>query len=144
MKAKDIERFFEELNRHLDAPVVVLLTGGAAGVLQGVGRATYDVDFEAHVKRSNEWEALQRAVEQTARQAGIAPEYAADIDRWSSFALPAKTSRLYRRFGKVEVRLLDPGLWAIGKLTRYLASDIHDLRKVLKSAKTHGPAMARL
>jgi hypothetical protein len=34
----------------------------------------------------------------------------------------------------VEVRLLSPSVWAIGKLARYLSSDIQDLRTVLKKS----------
>ena len=44
------------------------------------------------------------------------------IDHMASITLPAKKSRLYRRFGKVEVCILDPALWAIGKLARYLST----------------------
>jgi hypothetical protein len=112
----------------------IVLTGGAAGILQGVTRATYDIDFEIHVTRTIEWESVQRAIEETVRATGIAAQYAEDIDRWSLIALPGKRSRLYRRFGKIEVRILDPELWAIGKLTRYLSTDIQDLRVVLKKA----------
>ena len=42
------------------------------------------------------------------------------------------------------MRILDPGLWAIGKLTRYLSTDIHDLRIVLKASRTRPNAMVTL
>jgi hypothetical protein len=57
--------------------------------------------------------------------------------------LPAKRSRLYRRFGKVEVRILDPELWAIGKLARYLSTDVQDLRTVLASSGVDPKAAVR-
>ena len=152
MKHGEIHRFFEDLNLRVQRPVRILLTGGAAAILQGVKRATFDIDFEIALKKGAEksggtrdnWDAVQKAIEDTARSTGITPHYTEDIDQWSSIALPAKKSRLYRRFGKVEVRILDPGLWAIGKLARYLSTDVQDLRIVLKAAKTGAKAMAKL
>jgi hypothetical protein len=44
MKVRDIRRFFEELDRPIDTPVQILLTGGVAAILWGVRRATYDVE----------------------------------------------------------------------------------------------------
>ena len=151
MKILDIDRFFVDLGRRIDRPIQVVLTGAAAGILQGMERATLDIDFEIRLKRvagesdsAARWEAVQRAIADAARATGITPQYDEDIDKWSSIALPSKHSRLYRRFGKVEVRILDPGLWAIGKLTRYLSTDIQDLRIVLKSANISSRATVRL
>ena len=147
MKVRDIHLFFEDLSRRLDRPVQILLTGGAAAILQGTSRATFDIDFELRLKKSanrSAWADVQKAIDETSRATGITAQYAEDIDQWSSIALPAKQSRLYRRFGKVEVRILDPGLWAIGKLARYLSSDVQDLRIVLKAARTRPRTMVRL
>lgn len=146
MKIQDVEAFFEELDRHLKVPVKVILTGGAAGILQGVERATFDIDFEIVLKNSRRdaWAGVQEAIRMTTKATGITPEYADDIDRWSAIALPSKDSRLYQRIGKVELRVLNPGLWAIGKLTRFLKPDIEDLRTVLRTAKTDAAALARL
>jgi hypothetical protein len=151
VKTGDIHRFFDDLGRRIDRPVQVLLTGGAAGILQGVKRATLDIDFEIRLKSAareshagDPWEAVQSAIEASARATGITPQYDEDIDSWSSIALPSKRSRLYRRFGKVEVRILDPVLWAIGKLTRYLSTDIQDLRIVLKNANTSPTGAVKL
>jgi hypothetical protein len=145
VKVVDIQRFFEELSRRVRQSVRILLTGGAAAILQGVKRATFDIDFEiGFTKAAGNWDDLQKAIEETAKFTGITPQYAEDIDQWSSIALPSKESRLYRRFGKVEVRILDPGLWAIGKLARYLSTDLQDLRTVLKAADTRPRTMAKL
>lgn len=145
MKVKDIHEFFEDLNRRIDHPIQILLTGGAAAILQGVQRATFDIDFEIRLgARAPIWNAVQKAIEETARTTGITPQYSEDIAQWSSIAMPPKRSRLYRRFGTVEVRILDPGLWAIGKLARYLSTDIEDLRIVLKTAGTRSRAMVKL
>jgi len=152
VKIGDIHRFFEELGQRVQRPVRVLLTGGAAAILQGVKRATFDIDFEIALKRvarkrakpGDDWEDLQKAIEDTSKFTGITPQYAEDIDQWSSITLPSKQSRLYRHFEKVEVRILDPGLWAIGKLARYLSTDIQDLRIVLKATDTRPKALARV
>lgn len=135
MKARDVERFFAELDKRVDAPMRIILTGGAAAILQGVERVTQDIDFElvlGRVRSPQKMEAVQKAIQETGQITGITPQYAEDIDRWSSIALPSKKSFRYRRIGKVDVRILDPRLWAIGKLARYLSSDIGDLCTVLK------------
>ena len=52
MKAREIRHFFEELDRRIDRPIQVILTGGAAAILHGVERATYDIDFfEVRIKK---------------------------------------------------------------------------------------------
>ncbi|HEX5000530.1 MAG TPA: hypothetical protein VFY29_20070 [Terriglobia bacterium] len=153
MKIGDIDRFFDTLGKRVEFPLQILLTGEAAGILLGMERATFDIDFEVRLKlggardrraASDRWEVVRKAMTNTAHATGITPQYAEDIDKWSSIALPSKRSRLYRRFGKVEVRILDPGLWAIGKLTRYLSTDVQDLRVVLKHANLRPIATVRL
>ena len=144
MKAADVDRFFEDFGRRVQRSIQITVTGGAAAILQGTSRATYDIDFEIRIGKGDDWEFVQRAIDETATATGIAAQYAEDIDQWSSIALPAKESRLYRRFGKVEVRILNPALWAIGKLARYLSSDVEDLRIVLKGAKTRPAATVKL
>jgi hypothetical protein len=150
VKPADIHRFFEDLGRRIEFPVQIVLTGAAAGILQGMTRATLDIDFEIRLKGAGKpntedsWEHLQRAIAATARATGITPQYAEDIDAWSMIALPAKRSRLYRRFGKAEVRILDPALWALGKLTRYLSTDIQDLRTVLKHSQSDPHAAVKV
>jgi hypothetical protein len=136
LKPTDIDLFFEDLSRRVTRPLQILLTGGAAAILQGTSRATFDIDFELRLAKGGDWDLVQRAIEETSTATGIAAQYSDDIDQWSSIALPDKKSRLYRRFGKIEVRILAPALWAIGKLARYLSSDIHDLRIVLRAADT--------
>jgi hypothetical protein len=148
MKVRDIHAFFTELDRRIAVPVKVLVTGGAAAILQGVKRATHDIDFEItltkpHAANPAHWGQIQKAIDETGRATGITPQYAEDIDRWSSIALPAKTSRPYLKLGKVDARILDPGPWSIGKLTRFLSSDVDDLITVLKEADTAPAALAR-
>jgi hypothetical protein len=72
MKARDINIFFTELDKRIDFPMQVILTGGAAGILQGVERVTQDIDFELHVKTSHQ-AAAQAAILETGRMTGITP-----------------------------------------------------------------------
>jgi hypothetical protein len=144
VKIADIDRFFESLGRQIDRPLTILLTGGAAGILQGMNRATLDINFEVRLKSRTGWETVQKGIENASRATGITAQYSEDIDKWSLISLPARRSELYRRFGKVQVRILTPELWSIGKLTRYLSTDIHDLRVVLKKTKVNSKTAVKL
>ena len=147
MIIRDVESFFTEVDSRIDFPLRVILTGGAAGILYGMERATFDIDFEAEiiVKEGNKgsWDDLQKALEEVSAVTRITPQYADDIDRWSSIALPSKNSSFYKKIGKIEIRILEPSLWAIGKLTRYLSSDVEDLATVLKYKTSDGKSCVR-
>jgi hypothetical protein len=54
-----------------------------------------------------------------------------------------RSSRLYRRFGRLEVRLLNPINWSIGKLTRCLDPDVRDVAQVFRSQDVTAAAAAR-
>lgn len=141
MKIRDIETFFGEVDRRIRFPVEVILTGGAAGLIYGTERATFDIDFEVHITGKSHvaenWASLQQVLGEISTLTNITPQYAVDIDRWSAIPLPKKKSTLYKKFKFITVKILNPELWAIGKLTRYIASDIDDLRVVLKRQKTN-------
>ncbi len=145
MSPEQIARFFRLLGRELTQPVTVILTGAAAGSLMGHVRPSLDIDFAISPVRSSEasWAAVERAVARVSRLTGIRPHYAEDIDRWSSVTLfdYRRRSRPYRRFGTVNLRLLDPAAWAIGKLSRYLPQDERDLVAVLSA---HRPSPGAL
>jgi len=147
LKRLDIERYFQEVNRRIDFSIRVLLTGGAAALLYGAVRVTEDIDFEVHILKTHgeraAWPRLHQALREASRATGLVPQYAEDIDRWSSIVLPSKKSRLFQKIGKVEVRLLDPEIWAIGKLTRFLDSDLQDLLVVLQHASADPRNLAR-
>jgi hypothetical protein len=105
----------------------VYVTGAAAAALWGRGRPSQDIDLglEMRTKRAGWWDQAQAAVARTSRLTGIAASAAEDIDRWGMITLLdyRRTSRLYRRFGSLEVRLLDPTQWAIGKITRFFTDE---------------------
>lgn len=135
MNKAQIERYFKTLGKIYAKKCRIILTGAAAGVLYGRVRATMDVDFSAEAA---DWERFSRAVEETSLRTGVAAQYAEDIDRWSSITLMdyKKHTFVYGRFGPVEVRLMEPSYWAIGKLSRYLDPDVMDLVKVFKKTGT--------
>lgn len=98
-------------------------------------RATADLDFQIQSREPTEgsWPELERAIAEAASAVGIAVQYAEDVDRWSSVAIPRerRRTRAWRRFGLLEVELLEPLCWAVYKLARYLDSDVEDLVAVL-------------
>ena len=136
MTSRMIDRFFRILAREFGRPATIILTGAAAGALLGHVRPSRDIDFGVRLRRRSprDQEAFQAAVERTVRQTRIQTNYAEDIDRWSSISLLdyRRHTAIHRRFGTLEVRLLDPAYWSIGKLGRYYDLDAHDLVAVLK------------
>jgi hypothetical protein len=147
MKRPQIDRFLAILARELGAPGRVYVTGAAAAALWGHARPSVDIDFGLELKRkaAGWWQRAEAAVARATRLTGIPASAAEDIDRWGMITLLdyRRTSRLYRRFGSLEVRLLAPPQWAIGKLTRYLAADVHDVVAVFKGRKVAAAAAAR-
>ncbi len=141
MNKTQIERYFKILDKIYAKECRVILTGAAAGALYGRVRATMDIDFSAEAA---DWEGFSNAVEETSMRTGIAAQYAEDIDRWSSITLMnyKKHTFSYGQFGRLEVRLMEPSYWAIGKLSRYLDPDIGDLVKVFKKTGTRWQEIA--
>ena len=135
MNKKQIERYFKTLAGIYPRRCRVILTGAAAGALYGRVRATMDIDFSAE---TGDWELFSKAVKEVGMRTGIAAQYSEDIDRWSSISLMdyKKHTFAYRRFGALELRLMEPSYWSIGKLSRYLDPDIGDLVKVFKKTGT--------
>ncbi|MBI4227333.1 MAG: hypothetical protein HY600_03545 [Candidatus Omnitrophica bacterium] len=149
MTPRQIARFFTVLAGSLATPVTILLTGAAAGTLMGAGRPSNDVDFAVVLARprgSSAWAAFEQAVQEATRQTTIAAQFAEDISRWSmiSFLDYRRHTRPYRRFRSVEVRVLEPAYWAIGKLARAWRPDLDDLVRVLRRARLAPSPLARL
>ena len=136
MSPRQIDRFLRTLAREYEGPATMILTGAAAGALWGHIRPSLGIDFAIQPtgRRADRWTRLEAAIDRTVRRTGIAVNYAEDIDRWSSISLLdyRRHTRFYRRFGTLEVRLLDPAYWSIGKLGRYLEPDIRDMVAVFR------------
>jgi len=135
MDPKIIDRFFQILAKEFDQPATIILTGAAAGSLLGHIRTSRDIDFAVQPasRDARTWQRLAAAIDHAMRQVGIEANYAEDIDRWSSITLLdyRRHTTAYRRFGKLQVRVLDPIYWAIGKIGRYLDIDVSDVVAVL-------------
>lgn len=144
----DLDRFLRAFASRLPCPVRLVLTGGAEAMLLGGVRPTGDLDFALVVaaRLDAHWPAVEAAVALARDEAGVAVQYATDIDRWSSVSIPAvrRRTRPFRRIGRLSVHLLDPTCWAVYKLTRYLDSDVEDLRAVLRRQRASWRGLARL
>jgi len=153
MRSPEADRFFRVLAKQLDEPATVFLTGAVAGAIFGNVRPSADIDFAIEPKREGKgrWDKIEGALRRASRATGITVQYARDIDRWGTVSLIdyREKSLPYRKFGRIDVRTLDPAHWAIGKFSRYMEPDVQDLVAVLKKkrippvglAKTLGKAL---
>jgi hypothetical protein len=143
MNKNEVARYFNVLSKLFPHPCTVILTGAGAGAVYGRVRATMDLDFALKLEKDSssktkQWQEFETASKEAALRTGIVAQYAEDIDRWSlityldyeNHAIP------FRRFGSLNVKLLEPCYWAIGKLARYLDPDVRDLIDVLKRTGT--------
>lgn len=143
-----IEKVLALLGQQLPVPARAYLTGAAAGALWGRVRPSLDIDMGLEPRRAGgeQWPAIEAAVERTSRLTGVAISAAADIDRWGMITLLdyRRSSRLFRRLGNLEVRLLDPATWAIGRLIRFLDADVRDVSEVFRRQAVDPLRAARL
>lgn len=140
MKKALIRRFFKELDQELQKPAEVILTGAAAGSLLGVVRPSLDIDFEIRLKQSRKRKNLFEArdvIQQIARKVGVAVNYSEDIGHWSMINLLdyRKTALSYFKAGQLNVRIIAPEYWTIGKMARFLEVDIRDMVRMIKRKK---------
>ena len=148
MDQKQINRFFRSVALHLDRPARVIVTGAAAGSLLGYIRPSLDIDFAVEWvgQSKKEWRKMEEAITQAQKLTGIHANYAEEIDRWGAISLLDYRShvRPYRSFGKLRVTVLDPAYWTIGKMTRFLNSDIQDMIEVISREGIPSGKLARL
>lgn len=149
MNPKLIERFFVELDRELARPAGIILTGAACGVLYGNIRPSLDIDFEIRFKgkkTSGRPGLLRRAVEKASAAAGLAANYSEDIGHWSmiSFLDYRRHTLPFKKIGALEIGLMAPEYWTIGKMGRFLELDIRDMVKIIQKKKLPAPRLAKL
>lgn len=135
MKKQDIDLFFQDLAGRIQEPVALYITGGVASWLMGGQRPTQDIDFA--VRGGKNWETLSEQIYQTSQAHKIPVEFAEDISRWGMIGLANFThkAKLYKKFASLSVYLLEPSIWSIGKISRYLTDDINDIEIVFKKQK---------
>lgn len=148
MTPKRIERFLATLAAELGVPARAYVTGAAAAALWGRVRPSVDVNLGLELRPGTRasWDLVQAAVDRTVRLTGIPASVAEDIDRWGMITLLdyRRSSRRYGRWGHLEVRLLDPVNWAIGKLTRYLDPDVRDVVEVFRRKRVSATRAAAI
>lgn len=141
MRKNIIDLFFIELDRGLSTPTRVILTGAAAGAIYGNVRQSVDIDFEIRFKRKGRKgdrdEILQDLIREISSKLGIAANYSDDISHWSmiDYLNYRKSSVRYKQIGQIEIRLMAPEYWTIGKMTRFLEIDVNDIIKVIKKKR---------
>lgn len=137
MKKVLINRFFRELDRELDKRAEVIVTGAAAGSLLGVARPSLDIDFEIRIHSSGgpaHFAHCRDAIERAAQKTGIAVNYSEDIGHGSMIDLLdyRKQALPYQQIGKLQIRLMSPEYWTIGKMDRFLEVDLRDILRMIK------------
>ena len=113
----------------------------------GGSRPTLDVDFEVHISASGDsWERFEAKVRQVSARTGIGAQFAESVERWSqlSFLDYRRHARRFRKFGALEVRILEPAYWSIGKIGRYWDQDIQDMRAVFRKQRPAPAQVARV
>jgi hypothetical protein len=147
MKKSKIDLFFQELAKSLDTPAEVILTGAAAGVLMGNVRPSQDVDFEIRFKQARELgEKLGIIMEELKQKTGLDVNYSEDISHWSmiSFLDYRQGALPYKKFGLLEVKIIAPSYWTIGKMSRFYELDIRDMIKVIRNKKIRPESLIEL
>ena len=148
MTPRAIDRFFRTLAKEFGGSATIIVTGAAAASLWGRIRPSQDIDFGIQLGSRSPagWERFQEAVRRAVQRTGIQVNYAQDLDRWGSITLLdyRRHTLPYRRFGKLNVRLLDPLYWSIGKLGRYLGLDVDDVVKVLRRRRIPAASVIRV
>ena len=149
MRKNIVDLFFLELHRGLSTPASVILTGAVAGGIYGNVRHSIDIDFEIRLKRKigqrDQGEKLQELIGEVSSKLGIAANYSDDIGHWSmiNYLDYRKTSIPYKKIGQLDIRLLAPEYWTIGKMTRFMEIDVKDILKVIKIKRLRlGPLVA--
>jgi hypothetical protein len=148
MNPKEIERFFQGIAKDFPGDATVYLTGAAAGALMGGVRPSLDVDFGVELKGANaeRWDELAGAIEKNKALTGLGSNYDEDIDRWGMITLMdyREHAKLFKQYGKLKVKILEPAYWSIGKVTRYLQPDIADMEMVFRKQKVPAVLLAEV
>ena len=149
MKQSKIDSFFLELDHEFRKPAEVIITGAACAALMGYVRPSADIDFEIRLKKSGSRDQDQalfaRAVGQSSKKTALAANYSEDISHWSmiDYLDYRKKAKPYKTFGRLRVKLMAPEHWTIGKMGRFLALDILDMRKVIQRKRLKPDALIK-
>ena len=137
MRKKEIDSFFKTLDEELGQPAEVILTGAAAGSILGNVRPSMDIDFQMKLRgqpTQNISFLPDDAVKRTVEKTGIAVNFSDSLDRWSMIGLLdyEKKALPYKKIGRLEIRILSPDYWTLGKMGRFYEIDIQDIIVIIK------------
>jgi hypothetical protein len=146
MNLSQAEAYFTELGKHLPTHTVIVLTGGIAAGILADARTTDDIDFALVKPLVKHWEAVSTLLHKMAKKRGIEIYFSEDMDRWSSVTLLdwKRHHRLHRITGDLEVRVLDPLYFSIGKIARGTQRDVDDIEAVFKAQKVEWKPLVKL
>jgi len=140
MKQKQIDTFFKVLDHEMGWACEVILVGASAASLMGHIRPSLDIDFEIRLKRAaspRHKKQLVIAIDLAAKSTGVAVNYSENINGWSmvNYLDYRRTAVPYKKIGKLNVKLIAPEYWTIGKMARFLQLDIQDMTKIIRKKK---------
>lgn len=147
MHKRQIDLFFRELDKALGLKAEIILLGASAGSLMGHIRPSFDIDFEIRVSGGRRHKKkIEATILKTARKAGVAVNYSENVDHWSmvSYLDYRKSALPYQKFGRLNVKLIAPAYWTIGKMARYYALDSKDIAAIIKKKKLKPRPLVRL
>ena len=148
MDIRQIDQFFKIIDTEFGQNAKVILTGAAAGTLWGSTRPSMDIDFAIEIKNKSEanWQQLESAIRKATENTGIQANYAEDIDRWGMVTLLdyKSNTKLYKKYEKLALMVLDPAYWSIGKMTRFIDPDIQDMNQVFRKKKISAAKLAEV
>ncbi len=147
MRKRQIDFFFRELDKALHLKAEIILLGASAGSLMGHIRPSVDIDFEIRpARRVQNKREFEEKILQTARKAAVAVNFSENVSHGSmvSYLDYRKTARDYKKFGKLNVKLIAPEYWTIGKIARYYALDAKDTAAIIRRKKLKPASLVRL
>ena len=134
-----IHAFFKRLDTNLKETATVIVVGASAASLMGHVRPSFDIDFEIRLKRHVRIKKIRlaKAIIQSAQETGVAVNFSENIGGWSmiNYLDYRKTAVAYKHFGKLDVKIIEPAYWTIGKMTRFLELDVQDMVKIIRKKK---------
>ena len=139
------ETFLKALSLRWPHPATLIVTGAWAAATWGRVRHTRDVDFEVTGVPERLMADFDEAVRAAESDSGLMAQYSQRIDRWSALSLLAyrRNAKPIKRYGRIQVRVLDPLHWSIGKVGRYFNKDVTDLVEVFKRVQPDPLVVAR-
>lgn len=149
MRKRQIDAFFRELDREINIGAQIILLGASAGSLMGHIRPSVDIDFEIRPKGKSDAyrsERLDAAIRRVALKMGVAVNYSQNVSRWSmiNFMDYRRTALPYKSLGKLTVKLIAPEYWTIGKMGRFIRTDITDILKIIQIKKLKARALVKI